>query len=100
MSGKGSPMTRVKDIKVLEKSCPDKTFKCPYNNCGSIMKLEDFDEHALKTPGPAVDSHGVFGDSDFRLPISVREYRLKPKLKLSMTELDLQSIGSSPDLQR
>ena len=49
MSGKGSPMTRVKDIKVHEKSCPDKTFKCPYNNCGSIMKLEDFDEHALKT---------------------------------------------------
>ena len=62
----------------VEKSCPERTFKCPHNNCGSIMKLEDFDEHALKTPGSAIDSHSVFGDSDMRLPISVKENRLKP----------------------
>ena len=82
----------LKDLKVHEKSCPERTFKCPYNNCGLILKLEDFDEHALNTPGPAFDSHSVFGDSNFRLPISVREERLKPKLKLSMSEFPLFNL--------
>ena len=82
----------LKDLKVHEKSCPERTFKCPYNNCGSIIRLEDFDEHALNTPRPDFDSHSVFGDSNFRLPISVREERLKPKLKLSMSEFPLFNL--------
>ena len=40
----------LKDLLVHEKKCPERTIKCPYSGCAHIVKLKNFDSHALDKP--------------------------------------------------
>ena len=39
----------LNDLQVHERKCKERTIKCTINNCGSIVKLRDFNEHAFNT---------------------------------------------------
>ena len=39
----------LNDLQVHERKCQERTIKCTINNCGSIVKLRDFNEHAFNT---------------------------------------------------
>ena len=39
----------LKDLVTHEKTCPDRTIKCPYTGCAQVLKLKNFDIHALHT---------------------------------------------------
>ena len=39
----------LNDLQVHERMCQERTIKCSINNCGSIVKLKDFNEHAFNT---------------------------------------------------
>ena len=49
----------LKDLLVHEKRCPERTILCPYNTCGTIVKLKAMNEHFLRTPG-VPSSHSTF----------------------------------------
>ena len=38
----------LKDLVTHEKTCPDRTIKCPFLGCAQIVKLKSFDSHALE----------------------------------------------------
>jgi len=38
----------LEDLVNHEKHCPERTIKCPYYNCARLLKLQDFDKHALE----------------------------------------------------
>ena len=39
----------LNDLQAHERVCPERTINCAYNNCGSIVKLKDFNEHAFNS---------------------------------------------------
>jgi len=41
----------LKELQVHEKNCPERTIRCPYNTCGSIVKVMDFNNHAIMLSG-------------------------------------------------
>ena len=41
----------LKDLVTHEKQCQERTFNCPYGGCSQLVKLKDFDNHALKDEG-------------------------------------------------
>ena len=38
----------LKDLVIHEKQCPERTIKCPRDDCARLVKLKDFDTHALE----------------------------------------------------
>ena len=38
----------LKHLLIHEKQCPERTFDCPAVGCGRLVKLKDFDRHALE----------------------------------------------------
>ena len=49
----------LKDLVTHEKKCPERTIPCPENTCSSIVKLKDFNDHAVHTPAPATGPHSI-----------------------------------------
>ena len=37
----------LRDLVAHEKKCRDRTIKCPYSGCAQVVKLKNFDDHAL-----------------------------------------------------
>ena len=38
----------LNDLVAHEKQCPERTFHCPYTGCALLVKLREYDSHALK----------------------------------------------------
>merc|ERR1719282_263155 len=53
----------LKDLAAHEKICPERTIKCPFDNCGTIVKLSNFNDHALNYPRPS----SIFSHSPSRI---------------------------------
>ena len=53
----------LRDLHAHERSCPERTVKCPYNTCGSIVKLKAMNEHFLISPGPSSLPHSFLSDT-------------------------------------
>ena len=39
---------KLSEIVQHEKLCPERTVKCPEQNCGKVVKMREFHEHAIK----------------------------------------------------
>ena len=60
----------LKDLVTHEKECPKRTFKCPYDNCRSIVNLSNFNDHFLNRSfnlHSSLFASGT-GDISFRIP--------------------------------
>ena len=42
----------LKDLQLHETNCPERAIKCPYNFCGTFVKLRDINEHFLNSSFP------------------------------------------------
>ena len=39
----------IKDIRIHEQGCPQRTVECPFGNCGATVQLRQFSSHAIQT---------------------------------------------------
>ena len=39
----------IKDIRIHEERCPERTVECPFGNCEAIVQLKQFSRHAIET---------------------------------------------------
>jgi len=68
---------RLTDLVTHEKQCPERTIQCPYHGCAQLVKLKNFDNHAIWTVDHYISNvilgrgYGVFGYKTLKVHVDL-----------------------------